>query len=90
MTGKSFNDDVFITSKVEPEDFFKNGLPCDMAVEDPISPNKQDVFMHILLNNMTLFYELISLINAKLIQLYYNLKRCLKWLKIGKYGALKQ
>jgi hypothetical protein len=39
---------------------------------------------------MTLFYELISLINAKLIQLYYNLKRCLKWLKIGKYGALKQ
>ena len=49
-----FNDDVFITSKVEPEDFFKNGLPCDMAVEDPISPNKQDVFMHILLNNMIL------------------------------------
>lgn len=25
-----------------------------MAVEDPISPNKQDVFMHILLNNMIL------------------------------------
>ena len=49
-----FNDDMFITSKVKPGDFFRNNLPCDMAVEDPISPNKQDVFMHLLLNNMIL------------------------------------
>ena len=26
-----FNDDFFITNKVEPERFFKNGLPCDIA-----------------------------------------------------------
>nr|DAE73834.1 MAG TPA: hypothetical protein [Bacteriophage sp.] len=39
---------------------------------------------------MALFYRLIRLINAKLIQLYYNLKRCLKWLKMSKYRVLKQ
>lgn len=27
-----FNDDMFITKKVKPEDFFKNGLPCDCAI----------------------------------------------------------
>lgn len=27
-----FNDDLFITSKVIPEDFFQDGLPCDSAV----------------------------------------------------------
>ena len=27
-----FNDDLFILNKVEPSDFFKNGLPCDSAV----------------------------------------------------------
>lgn len=27
-----FNDDMFITNKTKPEDFFKNGLPCDSAV----------------------------------------------------------
>ncbi|MCL1946984.1 MAG: stealth family protein [Chitinivibrionia bacterium] len=26
-----FNDDFFITDKLEPERFFKNGLPCDIA-----------------------------------------------------------
>lgn len=26
-----FNDDMFIIDKVKPEDFFKNGLPCDTA-----------------------------------------------------------
>ena len=27
-----FNDDMFLTGAVEPEYFFKNGLPCDAAV----------------------------------------------------------
>lgn len=31
-----FNDDFFLTAPVEPEDFFRDGLPCDSAVEDPI------------------------------------------------------
>lgn len=33
-----FNDDFFIIDKVEPERFFKNGLPCDSAALNAISP----------------------------------------------------
>ena len=29
-----FNDDIFITNKVSPSYFFKNGLPCDYAIMD--------------------------------------------------------
>lgn len=31
-----FNDDMFITAPVEPEDFFKNGKPCDTPALDCI------------------------------------------------------
>lgn len=31
-----FNDDMFITAPVKPEDFFKNGKPCDIAALDCI------------------------------------------------------
>lgn len=33
-----FNDDMFLTNNVTPDFFFKNGLPCDFAVLDPIFP----------------------------------------------------
>lgn len=33
-----FNDDMFLTNKVIPTDFFKNGLPCDSAILDAQSP----------------------------------------------------
>lgn len=33
-----FNDDMFITDKVEPEDFFRKGLPCDTAILLPSPP----------------------------------------------------
>lgn len=32
-----FNDDTFITKKMIPEDFFKNGLPLDLGVLDAFS-----------------------------------------------------
>ncbi|MBQ1187227.1 MAG: stealth conserved region 3 domain-containing protein, partial [Clostridia bacterium] len=31
-----FNDDMFFTAPVKPEDFFKNGKPCDIAALDCI------------------------------------------------------
>lgn len=34
----NFNDDMYITSKTTPMDFFKNNLPCDIAVFNPIKP----------------------------------------------------
>lgn len=52
-----FNDDIFLTSPVQPEDFFINELPCDLAVESPITPNRKDVFNGILVNNMILLNE---------------------------------
>ncbi len=49
-----FNDDVFLTAPVAEENFFKKGLPCDSAVESPITPNRRDVFNNVLMNNMVL------------------------------------
>lgn len=33
-----FNDDMFLNAPVKPEDFFRNGLPCDCAVLGVFSP----------------------------------------------------
>ncbi len=52
-----FNDDTFITSEVEPEYFFRDGLPCDYAVESPFI-SKDPLFSHILSND-------VALINTK-------------------------
>ena len=52
-----FNDDMFLTAPVQPEDYFVDGLPCDFAVESPITPNRRDVFNNILMNNIILINE---------------------------------
>ena len=31
-----FNDDMFLLQPSTPEDFFRDGLPCDMAMEEPV------------------------------------------------------
>ena len=33
-----FNDDIFLIDAVKPEDYFKNGVPCDSFVENLIAP----------------------------------------------------
>ena len=35
-----FNDDIFLNCPVKPEDFFKNGLPCETAALDCVYFNK--------------------------------------------------
>lgn len=48
-----FNDDIFLIDKVNIDDFFYNGLPCDEAILDYIPhPNYEDKFPHYLLNNV--------------------------------------
>ncbi len=47
-----FNDDFFLTKPVQPEDFFVKGLPCDSISEEPFEFDKEDIFNHILINNM--------------------------------------
>ena len=49
-----FNDDTLITSPVKESDFFRKGLPCGLAVESPVTPDREDIFNHILLNNCAL------------------------------------
>lgn len=74
-----FNDDIFLCSKTSKEDFFKNGLPCDMAVLFPNHVNGTDnQFDHILLNNAEYFAR------------HFNIKEVIKkdrskWLNL-KYG----
>ena len=46
-----FNDDTFLTGAVRKEDFFRNGLPCDIFSERPISAGS-GVFNHSLLNDI--------------------------------------
>ena len=48
------NDDYFVINETSPEDFFVDGLPCDYALEDPITPDHKNIFNNILINNMVL------------------------------------
>lgn len=45
-----FDDDFFLIDKVEPERFFRNGLPCDYAALNALSPDS--VFTHNIVNNL--------------------------------------
>lgn len=54
-----FNDDVFLIKDTVPEDFFKDGLPCDLPNLGPLYPN--GFFSHILFNNIELLNRHFSL-----------------------------
>lgn len=45
-----FDDDMFLIDKVESKFFFRNGLPCDKAAFNALSPT--GVFMHNIVNNI--------------------------------------
>lgn len=45
-----FDDDTFLIDKVEQEQFFRNGLPCDMAAFNALSPGS--IFTHNVVNNL--------------------------------------
>ena len=47
-----FNDDFFLTGKVQKEMFFKDGKPCDMLAFQPVVANPLNpVMSHLYLNN---------------------------------------
>ena len=51
----SFNDDMYVTSPMRPEDFFQNGKPVDMLALQPVVANPQNpVMSHLFLNNALL------------------------------------
>lgn len=45
-----FDDDMFLIDKVEPENFFRKGLPCDMAAFNVLGCS--DMFSHLVLNDL--------------------------------------
>ncbi len=48
-----FNDDMFITKPMNPEDFFRDGFPCTYGGEYPIEvTGKQEIWQHAMLNNL--------------------------------------
>ncbi len=61
-----FNDDMFITNNVKEEDFFKNELPCETAILNPVTPSGADVMDYIFFNN------------TRIINKHLDKKACLK------------
>lgn len=50
-----FNDDMFLTAPVKPEEFFKDGLPCESALLDmATAPGPEDCLPHMQINNFAL------------------------------------
>ncbi|MCM1035565.1 MAG: Stealth CR1 domain-containing protein [Paludibacter sp.] len=52
-----FNDDLFLLRPIAIDRFFRNGLPCDTAVCNMLTPSAQGVMTHIMANNMALINE---------------------------------
>lgn len=76
-----FNDDMFLIRPMEPEDFFKNGLPRDCCIETALVQDKIDnPFAHILMNG------------AALVNMHYDKRQVIrknfrKWFSPA-YGAM--
>lgn len=72
------NDDTFIINSMSPEDFFKDGLPCDSAIQSVTIPSvRNEIFTYILFNDLLLINA-----NFDKKEIYKNLG---KWLNC-KYG----
>lgn len=72
-----FNDDLFITKKVKPTDFFKKGKPCNTMAFTSIIPIANQKHYKTVSNNM-------EIINRN-----FNFKQSVKR-NLGKYVSLKQ
>ena len=53
-----FNDDMFLTAPVCPEDFFQKRMPCDCALMDiATAPHPKDCFPHMMINNFAVINQ---------------------------------
>ena len=57
-----FNDDFFLIDHVKPEDFFKNGKPCEAVLLGQLSAlsPEDNIFPHMILNNMSIINKHFS------------------------------
>lgn len=70
-----FNDDMFLTRPVKPEDFFKSGQPVDVAIQNPTPSNARLGIGSVISNNM----EIINTTFNKKVQIKHNIK---KWFSL--------
>ena len=73
-----FNDDMFLTNHVKKEDFFKNGMPCELAALNAVTPSNENIVSYIWFNDW-------AIINK-----HFDKRKCIKknlnkWINI-KYG----
>lgn len=61
-----FNDDMFVLKPCKSKVFFKKGLPCDMAVLNPIAAPDMDPFWDMMINN------------TMVINKNFNKKKCIR------------
>jgi len=73
-----FNDDMFLTNDTTPEDFFKNGLPCEYAVENPLGMNDR-TFYHIVANDVIFLNNHST--RLEYLKKYYRKRFSLVWKK---------
>lgn len=71
-----FNDDTFLSKPIKKEDYFKKGLPCDIAVLNALSGGD---IASIIMNNL-------SILNTHFNKRISLKKNLLKWLNL-KYGV---
>ena len=71
-----FNDDMFLTKPLKEEDYFRNGLPCDVAISNASSGG---AIASIIMNSITL-------INKRFSKYSVMKKYPLKWFNL-KYGS---
>ncbi|MBQ7982185.1 MAG: Stealth CR1 domain-containing protein [Clostridia bacterium] len=56
-----FNDDMFLCAPTAPEDFFRDGKPCDAALMDAVTaPDPGDCLPHMLINNFAVINRQFS------------------------------
>lgn len=74
-----FNDDMFVVKPTEAEDFFVNGIPCDVAGINP-QPIVRNEIANIELNNMKIINDYFKIDDIK--------KNRSKWFHFRNYGSL--
>lgn len=74
-----FNDDMFVINPTVPEDFFRDGKPCDIAAISP-QPIYRDDIRNIEINNLKILNDHFSIEDIR--------KRKNLWIRPFTYGSL--
>ena len=71
-----FNDDMYLLKQVKPSFFFKDGLPCDCAVINPVAPANKNCIANLMITTAGVMNENFSKRQAmrKNIWKWFNVK----------------